>query len=143
MLPDHTAYINLLIALADHESLAFLLLALKSADPSRIDSLAYSPNGAPPLNAMSWIAVFAPALLPLAVDAGANVNQLCPGTGCTPLYVAVTNRDLPLAARLLTSGANPNLRSKCPPPTFPLGRAAFACDFAMVDLLFEHGASDY
>ena len=140
MPPNHAAYSNLLSALSHHQPLAFLLLAMQSSDPEEIDFLLAAPPGETPLPPMSWFAVFAPRLMPLAVEAGAHVNLPCPGTGCTPLYSAVLIRDLPLALRLLSSGANPNRRSATLTPCLPLPLAAIYGDVEMAILLLDYGA---
>ena len=101
-----SAYSYLLTAVRAHPSLSFLVEALEVSDSSNIDSVLVSQFGEAPRNAMSWFAITHPPLMPLAVLAGANVNQYCVISGQTPLYRAVRVNDLATAQRLLDLGAD-------------------------------------
>ena len=140
-LQDFPAYADLLLAIADCGSqAAFLLAPLSATDPHDLDSQLILHASGNPRNAMAWLSTFDPALMPLAVSAGANPNQHFRYTGCTPLYVAVSNRDVLLAKRLLALGADPNLASQGFGYTLPIERAAVGNDHAMVSLLLTFGA---
>ena len=137
-LVENPAYANLLFALfhCGKPGAAFLLHSLAYLDPADIDEPLIGRVGEPLRNAMSWIAQVDPSLMPLAVEAGANVNQRCTRTGLTPLHVAVSKRDAALAARLLRLGASATLTADCiGTQVLPAARASALGDNAMLRLL--------
>ena len=141
-LERNPAYSDLLFGLfrSNKARCAFVLHSLARIDPADIDAPLIARFGEAPRNAMSWIADFDPILMPLAVMAGADVNQHCSRTGLTPLCVAIQKRDVDLARRLLRLGASPTLGpDPCAGAALPIQRANG--DAAMVSLLLAAGAT--
>ena len=135
---ENPAYADLLFALfySSKPGATFVLQALCGIDPADIDEPLIGRVGEPLRNAMSWIAQVDPSLMPLVVLAGANVNQRCQRTGFTPLYTAVSRRDLDLARRLLRLGATAALAADCVgSQSLPIERASIRGDTEMVSLL--------
>lgn len=87
--------------------------------------------------AIAWIAYKNPHLMPLAVDAGADVNTDCPSwlasSTSKPLIFAVASGDVTLVARLIAQGAVVD--------TSALWAAVHKKSTTLIHLLVSHGAT--